>query len=686
MGLNSFYEELTVTGSVIAIDVDKPSFSIKARSGDIFEAIVGTTTWYQMLSNLDNLGRDRVPEPEGVSREDGVRYSLQKYIQVNRPVTVNGVAYSDGERQRYEARAVHLLGSEPGAYEFEGTQWWLSQLALMADRWLDLMFDRRRSYAIDDFSKLYRTNLNITGQPLNEDQECATLSRLIYGLSSAYLLTGQDRYYLAAKAGVAYQRQAFRSFSHDGRYCFWAYGRRRDGAGEHLVFPSQNNDDRDSVPLYEQIYALAGLAQYYRITLDWEVLEDIRRTINTFQDYYWDPDPEDPSIPAERRSERKGFAGTGGYYSHLDFATMRPDSPGLGDNRSQKNWNSVGDHIPAYLINLVLSLDPVPRGAARRDLREFLKTCQGILDETSRIIATRFEDPDSDFVNERFTENWEPIQNWRWQQNRAVVGHDLKIAWNLTRCAFYCQMRAKDPSFSAAERRELQQQSDTFLDFARRLANRMAEVGLDKLRGGIFDLVEREPSNDMPVQFAYHCTKDFWQQEQGILAYLVLHGATPNDRKYLELARECISFWNLFFLDRDRQGIFFRTTANGLPVVEGGYAQKGGHSISGYHAFELNYLAHLYTRAFVCTERDSDNNFCVYFKVTNSSDQSSINVLPDFFPPDLLEIQKISFNGIDYTDERRSSDRNNYQIRIDDVPIGSDGTLEIAVEFRQRVR
>ena len=280
MAFSSFYQQLTVIGSAVAIDPDKPSFSIKARSSDVFEAVVWPTTWYQMLSNLDNLGRVRVSDPAGVGREDSVRFNLQKHIQLNRPVTVNAVTYIEGNQQRYEARAVHLMGSQPDGYVFEETHWWLSQLALMADRWLDLLFDRKRSYAIDDFSKLYLTSLNITGQPLSEDQECATLSPLIYGLSSAYLLTGQDRYYLAAKAGVAYQRQAFRCLSDDGRYCFWAYGRRRDEAGEHLIITSQNGDDLNTIPLYEQIYALAGLAQYYRITLDWEVFENIRHTIN----------------------------------------------------------------------------------------------------------------------------------------------------------------------------------------------------------------------------------------------------------------------------------------------------------------------------------------------------------------------------------------------------------------------
>jgi len=56
-------------------------------------------------------------------------------------------------------------------------------------------------------------------------------------------------------------------------------------------------------------------------------------------------------------------------------------------------------------------------------------------------------------------------------------------------------------------------------------------------------------------------------------------------------------------------------------------------------------------------------------------------VLPDFFPPDLVEIRKITFNGINYTDSRKLAARNYYQIRIDDVPRGSDGTLEIVVEF-----
>ena len=324
-----------------------------------------------------------------------------------------------------------------GRYLFEETHWWPTQVTQMADRILDHLFDAKRSYTIDDFSEFYRTNLNILGQATDETvQECAVLSRLLYDLSSAYMMTGAERYLMAARAAANYLREAFRSLSHDGRYCFWAYGRRRNmqgERGEYLLFASQGPDDQGTIPLYEQIYALAGLTQFYRITLDWEVLEDIRRTINSFQDFFWD----------SPQATEKGFAGQGGYYSHLDPATMRPDTMRDGtaaaENRSRKNWNSVGDHIPAYLVNLILSLEPLPLSEVRREFAPLLERCHGILEETSSLICEKFPDPKSDFVCERFHADWSPDLAYRWQQNRAVVGHDLKIAWNLTRCAYYFQ-------------------------------------------------------------------------------------------------------------------------------------------------------------------------------------------------------------------------------------------------------
>ena len=671
MPLRTFYGSLTIAGTVTVVDAGALKFSVRTRSDDLFDINVGVTTYYQVLSNLDGLNRDRAEAPANINRGDNpVAFDLAKYVKEGCLTFVEGIRSENGAQERFEARTVYLMHSLPGKYLFEETHWWLVQISQMADRWLDNLFDVKRNYEIDDFSKLYRTNLNITGAPTNENiQECATLSRLIYGLSSAYLLTGAERYYLAAKAGVDYQREAFRSLSHDGKYCFWAFGRRRTVDGEKLIIASENPDDYGTIPLYEQIYALAGLAQYYRITLDWEVLEDIRRTLNSFQGYYHD-------VKGLREPE---FPGEGGYFSHLDYATMRPDSGALGHNSSRKNWNSIGDHIPAYLINLILALDPVPKSPTERKLDELLDLCRAILDETSTLIIEKFPDSGSDYVNERFHADWRVDQEWGWQQNRAIVGHDLKISWNLTRCAYYYQTLEK----SFRDRREnavadeYKAKADKCLAVARKLARKMAEVGIDRIRGGVFDAVERNPDNGMPTEFAWGCTKDFWQQEQGILAYLILHGAEQGDTEFLSLARESIAFWNLFFLDRDRQGIFFRTTADGLPVIQGAYGQKGGHSISGYHAFELNFLAHLYTRGYVIADKDDDNGFCLYFKLSPHRDQTSINVLPDFFPPGLIRVAGVRVNGVDRSEDLVPSNANDFQIQVG----FSAEPVELVVEF-----
>ena len=700
MPFKAFNQYMTVYGTVVSVNAETLSFSVKCRSSDVIEVFCGSETWYEVVTNLDGLGRDRVADPAGVRWEDGnVRFQLLKYIQPNRPVSIQGLYQQNGNVERYEARAIKLMHSDPSRYVFEETHWWLVQTSQMADRILDHFFDAKRRYSIDDFAAFYRTQLNIVGMPVDDNiQESAVLSRLIYDLSSAYLLCGAERYFLAAKAAVDYLREAFRSESHDGECCFWAYGRRRarEGErGEQLIIQSMNGDDLNSIPLYEQIYALAGLTQFYRISLDWEVLDDIRRTINSFQSFYHDP----------LEATSKGFAGTGGYYSHIDIVTMRPDAPVLGPNCARKNWNSVGDHIPAYLINLILTLDPLPQASpeVQAGLQSLLKRCWGILEETSSIICEKFPDPQSDYVNERFhAADWSPDHTFRWQQNRAVVGHNLKICWNLTRCAFYFQYRAKKLSDAgdAAGAKGYDDRANTALDLARRLAARMAVVGCDQVRGGIYDCVERQPTNGMVTQFAWAPTKDFWQQEQGILAYLILHGATPDSELFLPMARESSAFWNTFFLDRERQGFFFRTNENGVPILEGEYGRKSGHAI-GYHAFELAYLAHLYTRAFVGGTAGSattegafagatginENNFCLYFKVSPGA-QTSINVLPDFMPPGKLQIVRVRANGVDVTSTIKSRAGNklaDYQIPLDALPGNpGGGSTELVVEFSRQ--
>lgn len=91
MSLYNFNQTLTVAGSIVSVDPAKPSFSIQARSGNIFEAVVGSETNYLLLPNLDGLERDRVPEPQNLTGVDGVVYNLHTYAEQGRPVSVRGI-------------------------------------------------------------------------------------------------------------------------------------------------------------------------------------------------------------------------------------------------------------------------------------------------------------------------------------------------------------------------------------------------------------------------------------------------------------------------------------------------------------------------------------------------------------------------------------------------------------------
>lgn len=662
--MKKFTLNTTLMGRVAEIDSETASFQVKCRSGDDFQISIGKETQFEMVRNLDDANYDRYPTPPEFSGSPSDL--VRKYIRANCLIVVRGVYQADGDKTRFNARVVYLLQAQDGHFLFESKNWWLKQIARLADTWLGYIFQDKQTYVIDDF-KLYRTNLNISGMSTNDTiQECATLSRLIYGLSSAYLLTGCERFLSAARAGVHYQREMFRCLSNDGRRCFWAFGKQKTDFGYQLINRSLNEDDKDTIPLYEQIYALAGLAQYYRITLDWEVLEDIGRTIRAFNDFFLD------------RESEYGENAYGDYFSHIDYVTTTWDSDALGHNQARKNWNSIGDHIPAYLVNLILATEPLPIHAhTYEDLQIFTEICKKILHTTSSIILQKFPDPDPTvpFVNERFFRNWKPDHTWRWQQDRAVIGHNLKIVWNLTRVAnYYAYIGAKTENRKEAG--EYKQFADRLMKLADKLAINMSEVGIDLFRSGVFDAVERHPTDDVFLEFPWSNTKDFWQQEQGILAYLILYGCTNTDRDqkqdYLQIARELEAFWNLFFLDQDSKGIFFRVTDIGDPVVQGSYGQKGGHSISGYHAFELNYLAHIYNSLYV-TKRP----FCLYFKPSPNCRRQSLNVLPDFVKPNMVEVSRISVNG----SERSTLDPDNFRIELseDELQVGSE--TEIVVEF-----
>jgi len=565
----------TVAGYVTSFDSRKNLFTL--RTSDDREQVVYLTpnTTARFVHNLTEGYQDATA-------------AIPSLLALNRQfVFVYGTFYP-GDPGTFEAQWLVFPGKGPGIYRHEDPDWWITQSHSIGTSYLRWQF----GYPNDTIDyRNYRTILHLAGAKKGDYlQETDTISRLIYGFSSAYMLTGEDSFLEAAEKGTEYLRDHMRFYDEDNDVVYWYHGIKVSGERELKLLTSEFGDDFYSLPMYEQIYALAGPCMAYRITGDPKIMWDMEHTIRLFEKYYRDDEQ-------------------GGYFSHLDPIALDPRAESLGNNRARKNWNSVGDHAPAYMINLYLATGETRYAA--------------FLEDTFDTIVSRFPDYDnSPFVQERFHEDWSHDQSWEWQQNRAVVGHNLKIAWNLMR------MVSLNPK-------------DSYVTLARQIAEVMPGAGCDRRRGGWYDVVERAiKPNGSNHRFTWHDRKAWWQQEQGILAYLILYGVLRDDA-YLRLARESAAFYNAFFLDHDDGGIYFNTLANGLPYLLGTERLKGSHSMSAYHSMELCFLAAVYTDLLI-TKQPMFLHFKPY---PGGFPDNVLRVSPDLLPPGSIYIEDCWVDG-----------------------------------------
>lgn len=561
----------TISGYVTNFRRAERSFDLKTSDGREFRVLL-TPAAYARISQ--NLGEGYI---DCTAR-------MGSLLTAGQFVHAHGIFYPQGGRYAFEAKFLVFPGEEVGKYRHEEPDWWVNQIRSIADSYTRWQFD----YPAQEIDyRNYRTFLHLAGGKQGDFlQETDTISRMVYGMAAAYMLTGEEHFLEVATKGTEYLREHMRFYDPDEDLIYWYHGIQVTGNREQKLLTSEFGDDYDSIPMYEQIYALAGPIQTYRVTGDPSILHDAEKTIELFDKFYHD-------------SER------GGYFSHIDPIALDPRAESLGHNRARKNWNSVGDHAPAYLINLYLAT-----GEQRH---------ADFLEYTFDTIARYFPDYDhSPFVQERFFEDWSHDTSWGWQQNRAVVGHNLKIAWNLMR------MYSLKPK-------------EEYVALARKIAELMPPAGSDQQRGGWYDVVERVlGAGEEQYRHVWHDRKAWWQQEQAILAYLILHGVLKNPED-LRQAREAASFYNAFFLDHDDGGIYFNVLANGLPYLSGTERLKGSHSMSAYHSTELCFLSAVYLNLLI-----HHHPLTLYFKPQPGGFKDNIlRVQPDILPPGSVKIDAV---------------------------------------------
>jgi mannose/cellobiose epimerase-like protein (N-acyl-D-glucosamine 2-epimerase family) len=570
----------TLAGYVQSYDKETDIFRLKTSDGREYSVKLKPNTYGWIANNLE--------EPRQWCNPDQIRSMLVP----GRYMFIYGIYYPEGGDFNYEVQYVIFMGAKENVFGFERPDWWIKQIVSLGDFYIRAEFGE--SGKID--YREYRTIINLAGKKEadNYRQETDTISRLVYGMASCYLMTGEDRFLEAAEKGTQYLRDHMRFYDPDEKVVYWYHGIDVHGNREDKIFASEFGDDYDAIPAYEQIYALAGPIQTYRITGDPKILKDAEMTVDLFERFYLDKS-------------------NGGYFSHLDPILLDPRSDSLGPNKGKKNWNSVGDHAPAYLINLYLATGE--------------KRYADFLEYTFDTIEAHFPDYEhSLFVQEKFFEDWSKDQQHMWQQNRGVVGHNLKIAWNLMRMNSL-------------------KEKDRYVALARRIAEEMPKVGMDTQRAGWYDVMERVKYGAQEWNhFAFHDRKAWWQQEQGILAYLILNG-TLGDSEYLKIARESEAFYNAYHLDHDDGGVYFNVLANGLPYLLGTERFKGSHSMSFYHASELCYLSAVYNNLLIFKQPMD-----FYFKPQPGAfPRNILRVSPDILPEGSIRISEVWINDEPYS-------------------------------------
>jgi mannose/cellobiose epimerase-like protein (N-acyl-D-glucosamine 2-epimerase family) len=596
-----------IAGYVTYFNAELDVFGLKTSDDREYDVILGDMTFAKLVQNLD----EAYPDATG---------RLRAMLTPGRQLFTYGVFYPDSPK--FEAKQIVFLGRTAEDYSFEKQNWWIDQVRSLANFYLKAQFgDGPIDY------RNYRTNLSLSGikSASSYSQETDTISRLVYGFATAFMMTGEDKFLEAAEKGTEYLREHMRFVDQDEDIVYWYHGIDVQGDREQKIFASEFGDDFDAIPAYEQIYALAGPTQTYRVTGDPRILNDAEQTIKLFDKFFLDT------------SEH------GGYFSHLEPVMLDPRSESLGRNKGTKNWNSVGDHAPAYLVNLFLA-------TGRQEYAD-------MLEYTFDTIEQRMPDfEESPFVQERFFEDWSKDQTWGWQQNRAVVGHNLKIAWNLMR------MQSLKPK-------------DKYVALAEKLAQTMPAVGSDRQRGGWYDVVERTvPLGQKFHRVVWHDRKAWWQQEQAILAYLILAGCLGTENNdYLRHAREASAFYNAWFLDTEDGGVYFNVLANGLPFLASGNERgKGSHSMSGYHSTELCYLAAVYTNLLI---KKQPMDF--YFKPQpNGFENNILRVSPDILPPGRVYISSVEIDGKPYD----NFDANNLTVTLPET----DEAIKVKVRLEAR--
>ena len=201
----------TPTSDLIAVYVtyfnpDGDRLGIKTSAGEEFHAVLSPMAYAKMLQNLDESYID-------------VTGKMRSLLESGRYLYAYGIFYPDSPD--FEVKFLVFVGYQVEGFLFENPTWWVNQVRSLANFYLNAQFGKD---GID--YRDYRTHLSLAGirSTTNYSQETDTISRLVYGFATAYLMTGEEPFLEAAEKGTEYLREHMRFLDIDNEIVYWYHG------------------------------------------------------------------------------------------------------------------------------------------------------------------------------------------------------------------------------------------------------------------------------------------------------------------------------------------------------------------------------------------------------------------------------------------------------------------------------
>ena len=167
---------------------------VETSDGRMFTVKVTSACYAELVRNLG--------EPFQVAP------GMADLLVVGRFMHAYGVFYPEANGLKFEAKHILVFGRTADHLRFEEQNWWTHQIQQLLNFYLESQFQVNEGETID--FKNFRTDLSAEGKKLDGVQNLDTVSRLVYGFATAYMMTGDERALEAATKGTEYMQKHFR--------------------------------------------------------------------------------------------------------------------------------------------------------------------------------------------------------------------------------------------------------------------------------------------------------------------------------------------------------------------------------------------------------------------------------------------------------------------------------------------